>query len=72
MADFFWSIFDVASNAFALLFYLFVAGLGVYAIASVIYNVAVVHRRRREERPEPPTARQAGTVYPDRKGGDTR
>ncbi len=71
MANSFWSVFDAASAAFALAFYIFVTGLGLYGIASVVYNLVLLHKRRKEERPEPPTARVAGTVYPNEKGGDT-
>ncbi len=62
-----WAVFDVVSQVFALVFYIFVAVLGVYGIASVVYNLVLAHKRHNEKRPEPPTARQAGTVYPDGK-----
>ncbi len=41
-----WAIFDAASAAFALAFYIFVVGLGLYGIASVVYNLVLLHKRR--------------------------
>ncbi len=70
MQEFLLEVFDAAAAAFALLFYIFVAGMGIYAMGMVVYNVILAHRRHKEERPEPPTARLAGTVYPDGKGGE--
>ncbi len=61
-----WSLIDLVCSVFSFVFYLFVVGLGLYGMASVVYNLVLVHQRRREERPEPPTARVVGTVYPDR------
>lgn len=43
--DLAWSLFDAATAVFALVFYLFVAWLGMYAIASVVYNAAPPPRR---------------------------
>lgn len=75
----FWLVFDVLSWVFALAFYVFLTGLAFYAMASVIYNLVIAHRRRKverlvlahqrrkAERPEPPTARRGPTVYPEGK-----
>ncbi|UNI72472.1 MAG: hypothetical protein [Chaetfec virus UA24_244] len=65
-----WPIFDAASAAFALMLYLFVAGLGVYAMGAIVYNVVLARKRRKPPRVEPPTARPRQIEYPD--GGEAR
>lgn len=67
-----WVIFDVISQVFALIFYLFVAGMGLYGMASVVYNLVTVRRRHRAKHPELPTARVARTVYPSDKEASGR
>ncbi len=71
LADLAWPLVDLICSVFSFTFYIFVTGLGLYGIASVVYNLVLLHKRHKEERPEPPTARVAGTVYPNEKGGDT-
>ncbi len=68
LSDLLYPLIDAVSQIFALAFYIFVAGIGIYGMASVVYNIVLAHQRRREERQEPPTARVAGTVYPDGEG----
>ncbi len=66
LSDAIFAIADWISQVFALLFYIFVVGLGLYGIASVIYNLTLAHERRKEKRLEPPTPRIRRIDYPDR------
>ncbi len=64
--DILWFIMDGACMVFTTAFCLLVAGLGLYGIASVIYNLTLAHERRKEKRLESPTPRIRRIDYPDR------
>ncbi len=65
--DFLWATFDTVSQVFTLVFYLTLISVAIYALAAVVYNLVLIHRRKAAERWEPPVAHITGKVYPDGK-----